>query len=719
MAAIGSIRKHGIFLMCIIGIALLAFVMGDISQLSGLFSDKYTMVKINGKKLDDDYRIRLEQNMALWKIFYEKSSLEETETYQVHDMTWNQLLEQTIMEKQLKNLGLSFTKEINDEVAADMIASLSTQQPNQLLQRLVSFLTQQVSLEQAIGVISNIEEYKNEPQVRDIYNAYKAIERFAVIDFQRARYMALAQNIVNFSDEAAKFFTANNHSILTQAVTISPSAAHFNDLQPTVSDKEVKNWFQKNINRYQIKNDSRDIDVAIFPIQPSPEDLIAIQDTAMNRTARLKAATSLEDYHVSMMYGQLDSVYFKRSDINIDTLAQLIFDRPVGTVIEPFEHENVVWYYGKTYGAARRPDSVNVAYLVVDFKTDRNPGSNRTKNEAKAIADSLKNLLQHGTSIFSLLPDYLGGRQAAGDTTYWIAERDVYPQLYNSFLNNNIYIHDAPVAYVVYQILQRTTPIEKRQFVIYTEEIKPSDATIKYIRNQAMQLQAESNSADELMTLAAQKGIQVAQGKDVTSMMSSIAQVQNAREIVSWAYNLNTNIDDVSDVYNIGSNGFFVVGALRDIKKKGKPQIESVRTTIEMELMAMKKLELVEKTIADELNSNSAEQIAEKYQTGFMDSIKLTFGGESYQNRGIENAAIGKIFALPLGQPAAVAGKNNVYVVSIYEMNEAAEPSNNFTMEKSSLKNTVAGRNRGDNTILEGLKEKAIILDQRYLYFSR
>jgi len=718
MAAIGSIRKHGIFLMCIIGLALLAFVMGDITQLSGLFSDKYTMVKINGQQLDDEYRLRLEQNTALWKIFYEKQNLDETEIYQVHDMTWNQLLEQTIMEEQLKNLGLAFSKEMKEEVAADMVASLYTQQPNQLLYRLVMFLTQQVPVEEAISFISNIEEYRNNSNVREFYNAYKAIERFALIDQQRARYMALAQNIVNFSDEAARHFTANNNSMLAQAITLYPTATQFNDIQATVTDREIRNWFRANRDRYQVRENSRDIDVAIFPIQPTPQDLANIQDTVANRFARLKASPSVEDFHISMMYGQLDSTYFKREDLSIDTLAKLIFDRPVGTFIEPFEYEGVVWYFGKTFGSAKRSDSVHLAYLVVDFKTDRNPGSNRTKAEAKAAADSLKGLLQRGANIFTLLPDFLGGRKAT-DTTFWASEHAVYPQLFDSLLKRNLYIQDAPTAFVVYQVLERTTPVEKRQFVIYPEEIRPSDATVKAIRSQAMQLQAESNSAEELMINAAQKGIQVVQGREVTSMMSGISQLQNAREIVSWAFNPNTQVNNVSDVYNINEN-FFVVAAVRDMRRSGTPKLEEVRDAIETELVAIRKLELIQSAVAEQLNSGSSmQQLAEKYQTALMDSITLNFTGEPYQNRGIENAAIGKIFTLPVKTPAAVTGRNNAYAVSIYKINEPGEPSPNYIVERSMLKNTVAGRARNENTILEGLKDRATILDQRYLYFSR
>ena len=719
MAAIGSIRKHGILLMCIIGVALLAFVMGDITQLSQVFSDKYTMVKINGKQLDEEYRIRLEQNTAIWKIFYEKTNLDETEVYQVHDMTWNQLVEQTIIEEQFKKLGLGFTEEMHSEVAADMLASLQTQQPNQLLYRLVSFIAQQVPIEEAIGFIANIEEYKNEAQVREFYNAYKAIERFALMDQQKARYMALAKNAINFSDEALRLFAANNNIMLAQAATFFPTAAQFNDIQATVTDKEIRDFFNKNKSRYKIRENSRDIDVAVFSIQPSPEDLAAIQDTAFTRAARLRATTSLEEFHISMMYGQLDSTWFKRDDIQIDTLAQLIFDRPVGSFIDPFEYEGVVWYYGKTYGAAKRSDSVHVAYLIVDFRTDRNPNSSRTQEEAKAIADSLKSLLQGGANIFQMMPDFLGGRRAGSDTTQWVSEHTMYPEIYNALLANRFYVQDIPGAFLVHQVLERTKPVEKRQFVMYSEEIKPSDATIKTIRNQAMQLQAESNAAEDLMTNAAQKGIQVIQGKNVTSMMSSISQLQNAREIISWAFNPNTKVDDVSDIYNV-NNTLFAVAAVRDLKTQGIPKLEAVRDVVETELVAVKKLELIQNTITEQLNSGATiEQVAQKYQVGFMDSIRLTFAGESYQNRGIDNVAVGKIFTLPVGAPTAVTGKNNVYAVSVYEVNEAAAPSPNYNMERSMMQNMVAGRNRSENTIIEGLRDKATILDQRFLYFAR
>ena len=83
MAAIGAIRKHGVLLMIIIGIALLAFLLGDFKQLSTVFSNDNTMAKINDTKIDDQYRLEFDQTLALFKIVYEKSTLTENENYQI------------------------------------------------------------------------------------------------------------------------------------------------------------------------------------------------------------------------------------------------------------------------------------------------------------------------------------------------------------------------------------------------------------------------------------------------------------------------------------------------------------------------------------------------------------------------------------------------------------------------------------------------------------
>ena len=77
MAAIGSIRKHGVALMIIIGLAMLAFILGDLSQVTRTFSNKNTVARIDGTKLDNIYSKQYEENTALMKLLQNKTSFDE------------------------------------------------------------------------------------------------------------------------------------------------------------------------------------------------------------------------------------------------------------------------------------------------------------------------------------------------------------------------------------------------------------------------------------------------------------------------------------------------------------------------------------------------------------------------------------------------------------------------------------------------------------------
>ncbi|HPE39579.1 MAG TPA: SurA N-terminal domain-containing protein [Bacteroidales bacterium] len=722
MAAIGAIRKHGVLLMVIIGFALLAFLLGDFNKLTSVLSDKNTMLKLDGKKVDQQYREEFDQNLSLWKIFYNKATLEESENYQVHDMTYNQMVEISMLDQQLERLGVTFTNEMIEDITAEMIASLRTQNPNQLLSKLVEFLAQNGNVEQAISIISTIEDYKDQEQAREVYAAYKAIQRFAIADKKRMVYYSLVQGSVHFSDNLNKQIAESNKTALAKLITINPTAPAFKDIKAAVTEKEMKDFFNKNKKRFESKKDSRDIDVALFNVVPSATDLRTIEDSVRAKYNRFTVATSLEDFNITEMEGVVDSFYYKKSDITIDTISKMLFDRPLGTFVEPFNYQGAVWYFGKTYGSRVRPDSVQVAFLVVDFKSTDNPNGTRTKEQAKALTDSLATVLKTGGStIFQLTPSYLGGRQAT-DTTLWVEDRSTLPELFNSFLetgNGGFYVQDAPTAYVIYQVLGRTAPVEKRQFVLYSSEIKPSDATIKNYKNAANDLRAACTTAEELVTEANKRGIQIIQGTDVTSMMASINQINNIREAISWAFLPDTKKDHVSDVFNF-DNKMFYVAAVRTIKDKGTPDFKDVKDVIEKQLVQEKKIQMITKTIEDQLTKGiSMEQIAQNYQTTVSDSSMLSFAGEQYQNRGVESSAIGKIFNLTPGKPTAIYGNLFVYVVQLYNINEPTEPSDKFQIENMMLRNILLGRERTENTLIEGLKNNLPILDQRFLFYAK
>ncbi|HOS57355.1 MAG TPA: SurA N-terminal domain-containing protein [Bacteroidales bacterium] len=722
MAAIGAIRKHGVLLMLIIGIALLAFVVGDFTQLAGMFSDKNTMVRINNEKLDDQYRLLYDQNTALWRIMYDKTSLEESETYQIHGMTWEQLFEEKILDEQLEKLGLVYSDEMIENATTELVASLRTQQPNQLLYKLFTSIANFSSPEAAMSFITNVEDYKNQEGVRDLYNAFKAIERINLSNAKWQSYFALAQGSEYYSDKLLAKIAKENTIANIQFASINPSVLAFANITPTVTEKEIKEWYKNHKNRYEIKQDSRDIDVAIFPIAPSNEDLTTIEDSVRSAYGRFLNASSIAEFNINEMHGPVDSFYYKKDDIVLETLDSLVFSLPVGTFIEPFNHENRAWYFGKVYGEAYRPDSVQVAYLVIDFKTEQNLQSLRTKDEAKNVADSLKNILRSSpNAIFEMLPHYLGGRKAT-DSTMWVPERSTYPELYDSLLlaysQKNVYVNDNQGAYVIFQPRKTTQLIQKRLFVIYPTEIKASEKTLATIKSAANQLLAESTSIAAFNEAANRSGIQILRGNNITSMMGSVNELQNCRDIVSWTFNEDVKVGNISDVIKIDNRLYAVVG-LRNINKKGIAPFDAVKSTIEAELIAQKKIEEVEKMVVAEINKGATiYDLANRYNSTVKDSVRVQFGLDFYQNSQIENKAIAQIFSLPVDQKThLVTGKQFLYLVNVSHKEES-KPSEGLMYERMIAKNILTNRSRNEMLIIEDLKDKAKIHDNRFRFYQ-
>lgn len=720
MAAIGSIRKHGVALMIIIGLALLAFIVGDLSSVTRTFSNKNTMVRVDGKKLDKVYSEQYEQNTALMRLIQKKSSFDENETYQFHEMTWRQILQDQVIDKQLAKLGLSYTDQMIEDFKADMVASLNTQRPNQYMMQFAQALAEQVGPENAMSIISQIDELAGNEQAKDIYNAYQAIVRFAVSAEKANRYLALAQNSVYFSDPLAKKLAGDNKMAMVSMMTVNPQLPAFNSINAEVSDKEAKDFYKTHKkDLFTLYENIRDIDVAVFPINPTSSDLKAIEDSVRADFDQFTKSDLLV-YSTEKGNGSVDSTYYKVEDITLDVLDSLIFKSPVGSYIEPFSYENQKWYFGKVYGGAARPDSVQVATIELPFKTAQNKEAKYSKKEARLLADSLKGVISSNqNSIFAMQSTYMPNRDKK-DTTFWLPERGTIPALYDGLLataNGGVYVYKAPNGYIVFQVLDRTAPIEKRQFVLYDYDIVASDATVSQIKSKANQLAASVSSADELMSAAAKQGIQTVKGTNVLSMASNISQLPNCRDIISWAFSDDVEKDNISDVFNV-ERMFFAVAAVRNVRNTGTQDFKSVKEEIKNMLSAEKKAELVAEKVNSSLSSSNMQALAQQYSTQVADSVVLSFAGDYYQNRGVDGKAIGKIFALPTNKATAVNGKNMVYVVNVNELH-TNPASQGYAVEKNTLRNIVLGRDRNEMTIVNYLVQKANVLDNRCRFYQK
>ena len=723
MAAIGSIRKHGVLLMVIIGVALLAFLLSDLDQLVSSFSDRNTIVKMDGKELNDEYRVLYEQNTSLQRFLGQKTSLTETEVAQIHNITWEILLNEINTDKELAALGLSFSPEKIEEIKSNMLARISVESPRSEIDYFAQLLVSQGEpLESVVSFLTNIEEVRNVPGYEEFYNAYKAIERKEILNQKLNTYLTAANASVQLSTPLVQQFAADNKQAQVQFFSLNPNTPEFKDLKVEVSEQEMKDYYAKNSKKYNIKENMRDINVAIFPILPSVQDKQIIADSVNAQYARFEAATSLVEFNANESFNPVDSTYYSRARFaeiyQIDTLTKAFFDQPANTNVAPINYQDNVWIYGKSYSEVMRPDSIMVGYLIVDFKNDNNPNGTRTQEEATLLKDSLQNVLTTGVAnIFQLTPQYLGGRDAA-DTTAWLIDGAVIPAVFDGLLNstNGLYVFNHPSAYIIYQAITATQPVAKRQIAFYTKEIIPSDNTISATRAEANKLTSSVTSADGLVEYANQNGIQVINGTDITSIAASIQQLQNCRDLVKWSFNEEIEVDAISPVFEVNEN-MFVVGAVKNIKEKGEMKFEVAKAAIEAELVAKKKIETIANNLQAELKSTSMADAAVKHKVAMADSVNLTWGGNQYTNRNIESKAIGQIFTLNPNTPTAVSGNNMVYAINVMNITEPAPASANLQAETYALRDILIGRNRGAYSILQNLMDNTKTLDKRALVY--
>ena len=106
MAAIGRIRKHGVALMIIIGIALLAFIVGDLTRIIPSITNRNLLGKIGSTTIRMDgreniYTSYFEQNRALITYTNNITSTDDDLDQYLHDFTWEQINQETILKKQL------------------------------------------------------------------------------------------------------------------------------------------------------------------------------------------------------------------------------------------------------------------------------------------------------------------------------------------------------------------------------------------------------------------------------------------------------------------------------------------------------------------------------------------------------------------------------------------------------------------------------------------
>ena len=349
MAAIGKIRQHYGILVIIIGLALLAFVLGDLFKSTNKRRQTDVAV-VNGEKITyQDYANRAEQNLQYQKRMY--GTLTNDQTFNIRKQTLDQMIRDIIMEDQYKALGLGVSK---DELTDNFIG----ENPNQYV--LNSFKDQEGNFDRE-SLINYINEVESGVHGQDILNEWNNFVDAIEEEVLNSKYESLLKHAFYLPKKLADRYN-DNKNIKRNAEVYAVRYASIPDSTVVVTDQDNKKYYDTYKTKYPT-DATRGIDYVVFEVKPSDADRETAKMFVKDRINEFAEVENVANYVANNSDAQYDSEWHKTTDFPAE-LEQAIADNNVGFVYGPYE-ENEAFNIARIMGKEMRNDTLWAQVAVV------------------------------------------------------------------------------------------------------------------------------------------------------------------------------------------------------------------------------------------------------------------------------------------------------------------------------------------------------------------
>lgn len=639
MATLQSIRNHGTILLVVVGVAMLAFILGDFLNSGSSFFNKNreNVAEVAGHQVHyTEYEAAKDQLTEVYKIETGSNDINEDLSIQIRNQAWQMLVMNYTLRQQAEEIGL--------DVTADELSQLCIgENPHQLIQQrrafydetgkfnrfaLVNFLNSLAQESESAEQAENLKQAKN-------YWMYW--ENAVSLTYLQEKYTNLLSNLVTANNLDAKYaYNARQTSVDVQYVQ-QPYYAVADSLV-TVTESDIKKLYNEKKEQYK-QTANRSIEYVSFPIVPSTEDYADVEKLMKSLESDFR---SQED--VAVIVNSNSDVLYDGRDYSEETVPaeykEFAFNKNTkkGDCTE-------LQFSNNTYSIARiidcgyaKADSVKLILVANDENTeDVELGWFKATDLQKNIADP---------AFSGKKGDKFTVANGMGEQTFKIAE------------------------------ISKATP--KVKLAILSRKVTASSKTYGILYNQAKQFIVANNNADSLRQAALAQGLSTTPVYALNENTDKVNDLKNSRPIVRWAFEAKDG--QVSDVFECGDQ--FVVAAVTEVNDGEYRSLESVRA----ELMAVatnnKKAEYIENQLK---GINTLEEAAALFGTEIKLAEGISLSSYRLGAAGVEPAVVGTALTLEANTISApVKGNNGVYILTVGEK-KVAEGELNTTTEISNL----------------------------------
>jgi peptidyl-prolyl cis-trans isomerase D len=705
MAIIGEIRKRSGLAVGVVFIALAAFVITDFVK-RGV--EQPELGEIDGKEINYGHFNELVTQRENLVRQQQNGQITTEQSNQIREEIWVELIENTLTQQEYDALGLRVTsRELSDMYLGDFIHPYLRQQ----------FTDPATGVYNAQGVaqyVNNFDQLSPEEQA-----SWMEMEKAIKTAREQEKYNSLIAKgfyIPNKLAEKVAEMEANSANV--RVVSLPYGTISTEELN--LKEEDYKKYYEAHKNEYVHAQDACDLDFIVFPVTPSMADLTKIQNEVFKVWDEFQTVDNSE----IAFFVNAESEANRRYDSTF--VEAKAFPAPFDSLIasssvNQFFAPQIVgsqWMMSKVLKIENRPDSLRASVIVL-LNNKIDPQFTRTPDQTKALTDSIEREYKAGRLDFDqavmAFSDDPSKAQNTGDMGWAL---DGGYGLFNENIIatslNDIFVFERPDngGYHIVKVTGKTPAKRKYRVATIVRDIVPSDETARMIYANASKFVEGNPSHTEMLAAAQEQNLMVRNADFTPSNAYSLPGIANARSIVQWAFNSETEIGSVApQVFD--ADDMYIVAALKDIRKKGIAPYTQVRKYIENEVRIDKEAEILVAKANEAINSTKdINVLASKLQSNVDSVSSISFNSYSFGRFGAENRALGAVAATKGAKLLApVKGGFGVYVIQVD--NVSANPTN-VAVSKGRMEMESQQKIR---YIKEALKDKIKIKDNRVTYF--
>ena len=730
MGVFQKIRDKSILTGILIGGALLLFVLGDyLTSNKSVSSGDDFIGKVDGTEISlKEYDSFLGSLLYLNNNPNTAGSLSDEEKQNYSSQTWNQLVMQKIFDEEASSNGVN----VSDSEIEEMLAG-----KNPYPFYVYRLFGGPENYEQIKGKLSeNVENFAEYSSVRNFQEA-ELLKTFGVNLRKQEKLMSLIKN---------SFFTTKSEALneyqakySTKTVTVAQVPYYLiPDSLVTVTDKDLKDYYNKNKGKYKVNQSNKKIIYAMYRVDPSADDETETNKWAQE-TFKLFGEESNDELFVKTeSETSFEPKFFKKGAGLAPELDSVLFAHEKGYVFGPytsFRDANKTYNVAKIIDVQMMPDSAKVSQVLltpekmIQALTKNNPKPSKEqvialwKNFDKKV-DSVYNALNKDLSLFPMaavkFSDDTASSKKGGDLG-WIQESSTqYPPefLDSVFMENKsqttvkkIKVLIQNGQYYYYQLVkvdQMGPKSKKLKVGVVSKSVLPGSKTRDGYFNKINQVAIELNTGKKLKELK-DKFAFLIDSASVEPQQFLVNDIKGGRQLVYWAFNEVEGTE--SKVFDFDRK--YIVAYVAETIDKGYKNWDdvSVKPELEMKVKNLKKAEY----IATKLGAIDAKKLM-GIATLISGATTEVFPDVNLKNGvaklAYESALTGAIGGVAKGKVSPlIQGLNAVYIVKVdSEKLATVNAKTNFDIEKQEINSK---NNKFESLMQELITEKANIEDNR------